>query len=177
LIRSPILVVIDDIDRLTKDEIRLVFRLVKANGDFPNLIFLLLFQRETAELALNDISGDNGRLFLEKISAKPNLRRNDLLISGLHDSPIIFEIFFFDRYFLFGVPPEQVSEAVIKEIVSSSNDREQLLRIFENLRNRGLAIDALSRLEAEESLSKLEDPFRLVACNGIRLHPLLEGLI
>jgi hypothetical protein len=44
-------------------------------------------------LALNDISGDNGRLFLEKISAKPNLRRNDLLISGLHDSPIIFAIF------------------------------------------------------------------------------------
>jgi hypothetical protein len=30
------------------------------------LIFLLLFQRETAELALNDISGD-GRLFLEKV--------------------------------------------------------------------------------------------------------------
>jgi hypothetical protein len=37
------------------------------NADFPNLIFLLLFQRETAELALNDISGDTGRLFLEKI--------------------------------------------------------------------------------------------------------------
>jgi predicted KAP-like P-loop ATPase len=33
---APIVVVVDDIDRLTEDEINLVFRLVKANADFPN---------------------------------------------------------------------------------------------------------------------------------------------
>ena len=64
---TPVLVVIDDIERLTEDEISLVFRLVKANADFPNLIFLLLFQRETAVSALDKISSNQGQLFLEKI--------------------------------------------------------------------------------------------------------------
>lgn len=36
---TPILIVIDDIDRLTTDENRTLFRLVKANANLPNLIF------------------------------------------------------------------------------------------------------------------------------------------
>jgi hypothetical protein len=60
-------VVIDDIDRLTTEEVCLVFRLVKANADFPNTIYLLLFQRETAEKALDVISNGKGRDFLQKI--------------------------------------------------------------------------------------------------------------
>jgi predicted KAP-like P-loop ATPase len=35
---TPILVILDDVDRLTKEEIRLTLQLVKANADFPNLI-------------------------------------------------------------------------------------------------------------------------------------------
>lgn len=66
-LETPIIVVIDDIDRLTMDEICLVFRLVKANADFPNLIYLLLFQRETAEKALDRISNNRGKDFLQKI--------------------------------------------------------------------------------------------------------------
>jgi predicted KAP-like P-loop ATPase len=64
---APIVVVVDDIDRLTEDEINLVFRLVKANADFPNLIFLLLFDRGTVTSALDKISGGKGAVFLEKI--------------------------------------------------------------------------------------------------------------
>jgi len=66
-LRKPLLVVMDDIDRLTTEEICLVFRLVKANADFPNTIYLLLFQRETAEKALDEISNKKGREFLQKI--------------------------------------------------------------------------------------------------------------
>jgi len=66
-LKSPILVVLDDIDRLTKDEIRLVFQLVKANADFPNIIYLLLAQREILTAALNEIAPDKGEAFLEKI--------------------------------------------------------------------------------------------------------------
>ena len=47
-----VLVVVDDIDRLTPEGIRIVFQLVKANADFPNLIYLLLFQRDTIEKSL-----------------------------------------------------------------------------------------------------------------------------
>lgn len=64
---APILVIIDDIDRLTTDEIREVFQLVKANADFPNVIYLLLFDRGIVAGALNAISGNRGHEFLEKI--------------------------------------------------------------------------------------------------------------
>ena len=63
----PMLIVIDDIDRLTTDEIREVFQLVKANADFPNLIYLLMFDREIVGGALNTISGGRGHEFLDKI--------------------------------------------------------------------------------------------------------------
>jgi hypothetical protein len=66
-LNTPIVIVIDDIDRLTEEEINLIFRLVKANADFPNLIFLLLFDRKTVETALDKISGEQGAAFLEKI--------------------------------------------------------------------------------------------------------------
>lgn len=39
-LERPILVVLDDIDRLTPEEIRLLFQLVKANADFPNMVYL-----------------------------------------------------------------------------------------------------------------------------------------
>lgn len=64
---QPLLVVIDDIDRLTTDEILQVFQLVKANADFPRVIYLLLFERDVVSKALNKISGDKGTEFLEKI--------------------------------------------------------------------------------------------------------------
>lgn len=63
----PLLVVIDDIDRLAKDEIALLFQLVKANADFPNIIYLLLFQRDIVEKSLDAISNGKGAEFLEKI--------------------------------------------------------------------------------------------------------------
>jgi predicted KAP-like P-loop ATPase len=65
-LKTPILVVIDDVDRLSADEIRLLFQLVKANADFPNVVYLLLFQRDIVERSL-DSPGIKGQEFLEKI--------------------------------------------------------------------------------------------------------------
>jgi len=64
---KPMLVVIDDIDRLTIIEVREVLQLVKANADFPNLIYLLLCERSVVAGALDEISGKRGAEFLEKI--------------------------------------------------------------------------------------------------------------
>jgi predicted KAP-like P-loop ATPase len=68
--KKDVLVVIDDVDRLTPDGIRMVFQLVKANADFPNLVYLLLLQRDTVEKALDGPSGFGqgyGAQFLEKV--------------------------------------------------------------------------------------------------------------
>lgn len=65
---NPVLVVLDDIDRLSASEMALLFHLVKVNGDFPNLIYLLLFQRDIVEASLNKVApNDSGAAYLEKI--------------------------------------------------------------------------------------------------------------
>src|ERR1051325_119547 len=62
-----ILVTIDDIDRLRADEIPEIFQLVKINADFPRLIYLLLFDRPVICEALDKVSNDRGKQYLEKI--------------------------------------------------------------------------------------------------------------
>src|SRR5713101_330188 len=66
-LQNNVLVVVDDIDRLTPDGIRMVFQLVKANADFPNLVYLLLFQRDTIECALSREGTADGAQFLDKV--------------------------------------------------------------------------------------------------------------
>lgn len=63
----PLLIVIDDVDRLSKEETKLLFQLVKANADFPNIIYFLLFQRDIVEDILREIVPTTGRDYLEKI--------------------------------------------------------------------------------------------------------------
>lgn len=66
-----IVVTIDDIDRLTFDEIRQVFRLVKAVGDFPNVVYLLAFDPRIVSKALVEPGIDEGTQFVEKIVQVP----------------------------------------------------------------------------------------------------------
>lgn len=63
---KPIVVVLDDIDRLTTDEIRHVFKLVRLTASFPNIIYVLAFDRIRVEKALDE-QGIPGRDYLEKI--------------------------------------------------------------------------------------------------------------
>ncbi|SCF19265.1 KAP family P-loop NTPase fold protein [Micromonospora saelicesensis] len=62
----PIVVVIDDIDRLESTEIRDIFKLVRLTASFPNLVYVLALDRVRVEAALGQ-SGFDGRAYLEKI--------------------------------------------------------------------------------------------------------------
>ena len=66
-----ILVVIDDIDRLTPEETRQLFTVVKALADFPNVVYLLAFDREVAAQAIEQQGGLPGERYLEKIIQVP----------------------------------------------------------------------------------------------------------
>lgn len=66
-----ILVVIDDIDRLTPEETRQLFTVIKALADFPNVVYLLAFDREVAAQAIEQQSGMRGERYLEKIIQVP----------------------------------------------------------------------------------------------------------
>jgi hypothetical protein len=63
---KPILVLIDDIDRLSHEEIRVVLQLVKACANFPGVRYLLLYDREQVCAALKGSVG-SPEAFLEKI--------------------------------------------------------------------------------------------------------------
>jgi hypothetical protein len=62
-----ILVVIDDVDRLEAEQIRLVIRHVKANANLPGLTYLLLYQRDVVERAFDGDDPSSGRRYVEKI--------------------------------------------------------------------------------------------------------------
>jgi len=68
---SKILVVVDDIDRLSGSEVREVFRLIKSVGDFPNVTYLLAFDREAVCRMLEPVQGGTGEEYLGKIVQIP----------------------------------------------------------------------------------------------------------
>jgi predicted KAP-like P-loop ATPase len=66
-LKRPILVVVDDIDRLASEEICLLFRLIKANADFPKFVYLILCDRGFVSESLERLASKRGAEFLEKI--------------------------------------------------------------------------------------------------------------
>lgn len=67
---KTLMIVLDDLDRLTTKQLQMVMQLVKANTEFPNVVFLMLFQRDLIEDKLND-GLQSGRDYLDKIIQVP----------------------------------------------------------------------------------------------------------
>lgn len=68
--KRRILVVIDDIDRLNAEEIQQLFAIIKSVADFPNVIYLLAFDRKIVAEVLSS-QGLSGDRFLDKIVQVP----------------------------------------------------------------------------------------------------------
>lgn len=70
-INQRILIIIDDIDRLNNEQIRLIFQLVNSVAGFPKLIYLLAFDKSVVIKALAQEQSGNGEAYLEKIIQVP----------------------------------------------------------------------------------------------------------
>lgn len=68
---KKIIIIIDDIDRLTNSQIRDIFQLVKQVADFPNVIYILAMDREVVRRALTEVHNIDGNEYLEKIIQVP----------------------------------------------------------------------------------------------------------
>ena len=66
-----VVVLIDELDRLTASEIREVFRVVRSVADFPNTIYLLAFDRGIVCEALKGVQAGAGEDYLEKVVQVP----------------------------------------------------------------------------------------------------------
>ena len=89
---KPIVVVLDDIDRLETPEIRDIFKLIRLTANFPNIIYIVAFDRDRVEQALDE-QGLPGRDYLEKIlqvpvdlPVVPSYVLTDQIISALNDA-------------------------------------------------------------------------------------------
>lgn len=91
--KQKIIVIIDDIDRLTNTQIRDIFQLVKQVGNFPNIIYVLSMDRDVVCRALADVHNIDGSEYLEKIIQipfeipalmKPKLR--EIFLAKLQDT-------------------------------------------------------------------------------------------
>lgn len=68
---SRILIIIDDIDRLSNEHIRYVFQLVTAIAKFPNVTYLLSFDKGIVVKALEEVQKGDGNEYLEKVIQMP----------------------------------------------------------------------------------------------------------
>ena len=62
-----IIISIDNIDRLTDDEIQQIFLLVKSLADFPNVIYILSFDQNIVIKTLNKLQLYSGEDYIKKI--------------------------------------------------------------------------------------------------------------
>lgn len=81
-LNKPIVVIIDDIDRLEPDEIRLIFKLIKSVCSFAGITYFLAFDPIPVVRALSFDDNHDGRMYLEKIVAVsynlPYISRDDI---------------------------------------------------------------------------------------------------
>ena len=75
---THVVVYIDDLDRLDKDEMRIVFRLIRQVADFDNVIYVIAMDHDIVTRSLNAFyEGEGnvnaGQAFLEKIIQMPIL--------------------------------------------------------------------------------------------------------
>lgn len=132
-----IVVAIDDLDRLVSGEIYEVIRLIKANGDLPNVTYLILGDEEYLAQALSECvpcggqdesARDLGRKFLEKIitypcrmPTVPKARVYAFVYTKLYEIA--------QRY---GLSQEWVGDcALVEEFVENMRDAKRLLSAIE----------------------------------------------
>ncbi|MCA3260821.1 MAG: AAA family ATPase [Telmatospirillum sp.] len=124
------LIIIDDIDRLSPEEALLVFRLVKSIGRLPNVIYLLVYDRELAERIVAERFPAEGAHYLEKIVQAvfelPGPDHADLCSQLLNHVQAIFgdaefqrDIFDFMNIFYDVVAPELQRPRDIPRIVNA----------------------------------------------------------
>ncbi|MBI4244908.1 MAG: AAA family ATPase, partial [Planctomycetes bacterium] len=66
-----ILIIIDDIDRLSDEEVKQIFKLIKAVANFHNIIYILAFDRHVIAKALSGVQIASGSDFIDKIVQLP----------------------------------------------------------------------------------------------------------
>lgn len=92
-----VVVIIDDVDRLPNDQVRMVFQLVASLAKLPKINYLLSFDEEVVTRALGEIQKCDGSEYLEKVVQipikLPSISAGDLERILFRDLETVFEMF------------------------------------------------------------------------------------
>ena len=157
-LKNKIIVVIDDIDRLTSSQIRDIFQLVKQVADFPNIVYVLVMDKEVVCSALEKVHNMDGNEYLEKIIQVPfeiPETRKDNLYSILRDriNKIVNGHVSNEEYY------DSVLRNCVEPYINTMRDINRLINIFqfkyEALNKETLPEDLLAITTLEVLESKL----------------------
>lgn len=124
---KKLLIVIDDIDRLSNDQIRQVFQLVTSVAKFPNTIYFLAFDRKIVVNALEKVQEGNGQDYLEKVIQVPlnvpvvsREKKENVLFERLNDIVKTYDIrlneAYWQRIFMSCVQPYITNLRVVNRV-------------------------------------------------------------
>ena len=168
---KPIVVVLDDIDRLAPSEIRDIFKLVRLTANFPNIIYIVAFDRNRVEKALAEQGP--GRDYLEKIlqvafdlPVVPSYVLTDQIISALNNAHSnIKNLSPINQYVWYDIFLE-----IIRPLIRNMRDvRRYVASMHGTIRSLNGQIELADLLALEAIRIFLPDVFKL-------LHNAIDGL-
>ena len=130
--KQKIIVVIDDIDRLNNSQIRAIFQLVNSLAGFPNMIYLLAFDREIVVRALQEEQKCDGEEYLEKIIQVPfDIPEADKTLVNAVFFERLTNIIFAEQYNLDHEYWGMVFQTCISPYIVNIRDVNRVLNAFE----------------------------------------------
>lgn len=146
LIRKPIIIFIDDIDRLQPEEIIRVLQLVRNTANFKNLIFIIPYDDIYIKEAMNNLNVSEK--YLEKILTQP------------HYLPLIQQ-----------EQKKLINSDIISEIIIANDEEKEAIKMFLNDIDIAFSVRSIKRLTNQLLLSKLR--LSSLGLNDMYLYDLL----
>ncbi len=98
-LNQKVIIIIDNMDRLSDKEVSQILMLVKSLADFPNVVYILSFDKDAVLGSLNNLNVHAPEMFLEKIIqipiVVPEIRKSqldDLVVNHLGE--------FYEEYYI-----------------------------------------------------------------------------
>lgn len=157
---QKIIVIIDDIDRLTNIQIRDIFQLVKQVGNFPNIIYVLSMDRDVVCRALESVHDIDGAEYLEKIVKipfeipvlmKPKLKeiflaKLDDTVNDISDDNVNINKYYWSEIFINCIEPYIKTLRDVNRVINTFQFRYKLLSTETSLED----VVALTTIEVLE---------------------------
>jgi len=170
----PVVVLVDELDRVEDAEVRTMAQLVRSVADFEGISYLLAYDPERVAEALGDGAGDphgRGRSYLEKIVqlpiALPLLMENELRTLLASEITVVHEALdIAPGHFRIG-EHERLIDVIVPGLVSTPRDVKRLVGIYQvfagMLRNEVDLADVLGFSALQTKAPRVVE--------RIRLHP------